>query len=344
MLKRLVPRALRDEIHDWLDRAVLARVDAIGSGLRSLTQEFAALSANVARLAYEAKTDLAVQRAEVAQRHAETLARIAELRAIVAADLDGIPRLRSQLLAARASGEYWKAFDNPEPLVSIRIATYNRSRLLLERAIPSALGQTYKNLEVVVIGDGCTDDTFERLDRLRDSRIVFANLPHQGVYSDEPKARWMVAGAPAMNEAAVRARGEWVAPLDDDDEFLPDHVEQLLETARRGSFEMAYGNLKVIPQGSGPHYELRRYPPAFGHFGFQGAIYMSALRFFDYDLKAWVLDEVADWTMCRRMLEAGVRIGWVDRPVTVLYPRGPRLETGWSNPPLEPGIEDKGES
>jgi hypothetical protein len=51
---------------------------------------------------------------------------------------------------------------------------------------------------------------------------------------------------------------------------------------------------------------------------------MGALRFFEYDLHSWVINEVADWTMCRRMLESGVRIGWVDQVVTTLYPRGPR--------------------
>src|SRR5262249_12569541 len=161
---------------------------------------------------------------------------------------------------------------------------------------------------------GCSDDTAQRLVELRDPRISFFNLSHQGVYPEQPRPRWMVAGAPAMNEAAQRARGAWIAPLDDDDEFLPDHIEQLLGTARDGRFEMVDENLKLNPPPPAPSYELRRYPPAYGHFGFQGAIYMSVLRFFEYDLKAWVLDEVADWTMCRRMLEAGVRIGWADRP------------------------------
>src|SRR5690349_16352207 len=52
----------------------------------------------------------------------------------------------------------WKArHPIPEqPLVTVCVATFNRGRLLTERCIPSILGQTYRNLELIVVGDGCT--------------------------------------------------------------------------------------------------------------------------------------------------------------------------------------------
>ena len=69
-----------------------------------------------------------------------------------------------------------------------------------------------------------------------------------------------------------------VAPLDDDDEFVPDHVEALLNTAKSGRFEVAYGN---ILQRSGtaaePDVQLRSYPPQFGQYGFQEAVYHGRL-------------------------------------------------------------------
>lgn len=324
MPKRLSPQGLRSSVRNWVGRVVRAHLDELLEGVRTVGRDLTVLSSKLDALRSDNSAELAALRSDLGQRHAEAMGKLAELRAIVAADFDRVPELRSRLLTVRSSPEYRRALEDPQPLVSIRIATYNRSQLLLERAIPSALAQTYKNIEVVVVGDGCSDDTFDRLAQLRDPRITFFNLPHQGIYPEQPRPRWMVAGAPAMNEAAQRARGEWIAPLDDDDAFLPDHVEQLLETARTGRFEMVYGNLKVKAAAPGQDYELRKYPPAYGHFGFQGALYMSALRFFEYDLKAWVLDEPGDWNLCRRMLESGVRVGWADRPVTVLYPRGPR--------------------
>jgi glycosyl transferase family 2 len=258
----------------------------------------------------------------IVELHAQSDAQIAALRHIVSADYDRVPELRSRLLDVRGSAIYRQAFTESEPLISVRIATYNRSALLIERALASVFQQTYPNFEVIVVGDGCTDDTADRLRRLDDPRVTFVNLPHQGVYPEQPELRWMVAGAPAMNLAAQLARGSWIAPLDDDDEFTPDHLEVLIDTALSGEFEMAYGNIR-IDEGESSH-ELRSYPPRYGHFGFQAAIYTGALRFFEYDLHSWVINEVADWTMCRRMLESGVRIGWADKVVTTLYPHGPR--------------------
>jgi hypothetical protein len=308
-----------------LDQVARAHLDELVFRLHSLSKEIALLSAKFDSLRSDTSAEVAALRTDLIQRHTEAMGKFAELRGIVAADFDRVPELRRQLLLARSSHGYRKAFDDPQPLVSVPIATYNRGQLLLDRTIPSALAQTYKNIEVIVVGDGCNDDTFERLAQLSDPRITFVNLPHRGVYPEQPMPRWMVAGAPAMNEAAQRARGEWIAPLDDDDEFLAEHVEQLLETARDGRFEMVYGKLQVKPDPPLQSYEVGVYPPTLGQFGFQGALYMTILRFFEHDLKAWVLEEPADWNMCRRMIEAGVRIGWVDRPVTVLDRQGPRL-------------------
>ena len=50
-----------------------------------------------------------------------------------------------------------------QPLVSVCVATYNRARLLIERSVPSVLQQTYKNFELIIVGDGCDDETAELL-------------------------------------------------------------------------------------------------------------------------------------------------------------------------------------
>jgi hypothetical protein len=263
-------------------------------------------------------------KAQVVAIKENTDARLATLRDITGAQLDRIPELREQLLSVRTTDGYRSTFAEREPLVSVRIATHNRSQLLFERAIPSVLRQTYSNFEIVVVGDGCDDDTAERFRALDDPRVRFTNLPHQGVYPQAPESRWMVAGTLPMNEAAQLARGRWIVPLDDDDEFEPDHIEVLLTTALSGTFEMVYGKQRVIPAPPAEPSEIGVYPPAFGAFGFQAALYMAALRMFEYELRAWTLHEVGDWNMCRRMLETGVRIGWVPRVVTTIYPTGPR--------------------
>jgi len=153
---------------------------------------------------------------------------------------------------------------------------------------------------------------------LGDPRFRFVDLPMRGEYPG-PGRRHLVAGAPAMNHAAGLARGTWLAPLDDDDEFEPDHIEVLLEKALEGRYELAYGNFRVIIPGGEPVVS-GRWPPTYGEFGYQAAIYLTALRFFESDHRSWVLDEPADMVLRRRMMEAGVRMGWVDRVVSTYYP------------------------
>ena len=138
---------------------------------------------------------------------------------------------------------------HPVPLVTVRIPTYNRGQLIADRAIASALVQTHQNIEIVVVGDACDDATARAVTSVNDSRVRFENLPQRGTYPMEPSRRWMVAGVPPVNRALELARGEWIAPLDDDDEFMPDHVERLLDACRTHAVPFAYGvaEMEVSP-------------------------------------------------------------------------------------------------
>jgi glycosyltransferase involved in cell wall biosynthesis len=129
----------------------------------------------------------------------------------------------------------------------------------------------------------------------------------------------VVAGSPGMNEGARRASGSWIAPLDDDDEFAPDHIERLLALAQTERAELAYGALDRFDVVSGEHERIHAYPPRRGGFTFQGAIYHAGLRFFEYDEESWRLGEPGDWNLCRRMMQAGVRIVATDAVVGTMY-------------------------
>ncbi len=127
----------------------------------------------------------------------------------------------------------WKA-RNPlpeQPLVTVTVTTYNRPRLLTERCIPSVLDQTYDNLELIVVGDGCTEETEEAVGKIDDPRLTFFNLSERGLYPADPQRRWMVAGTPAGNKALGMAQGDFVTHLDDDDEYVPDRLEKLVKFA-----------------------------------------------------------------------------------------------------------------
>jgi len=99
------------------------------------------------------------------------------------------------------------------PLVSVIVPTHNRAALL-RRALSSVLGQSYRNLEVIVIENACTDATADLLDTLSDPRLRRITL-------HEKKG-----ASAARNEALAVANGRFVAFQDDDDIWLADKLEK----------------------------------------------------------------------------------------------------------------------
>jgi hypothetical protein len=210
------------------------------------------------------------------------------------------------------------------PLVSVLIATYNRRELLIERALRSVREQTYANLEVIIIGDGCTDDTEQAVARLGDPRITFVNLT-RAPRPEQPYCQWLVAGAAPGNEALRRARGRWIAWLDDDDEFSRDHVETLLGEARARRLEFVYGQMDM-EMSPGTWQPNGLFPPKAGKICHGAVFYAAYLRFMTFDLECWRIHEPNDWNLWRRMWMAGVRFGFVPRVVGRHFLEGPERE------------------
>lgn len=208
---------------------------------------------------------------------------------------------------SRRSAEHQAAFDDPLPLVSLCIATYNRADLLRERALASALAQTYPNLEIIVVGDHCTDGTAAMMATVDDPRVTFVNLPSRGDYPADPRHRWMVAGSAAMNRGLELARGEFVTHLDDDDEHPPHRVETLLATA-----QAARADLVFHP------FEWERSPSEWtinqaGRFAYAAVstgsvFYHRSLAAIRWDLQAWRYAEPGDWNRFRRIRFLGPRV------------------------------------
>ncbi len=231
---------------------------------------------------------------------------------------ENVAAARMAVVDLRNTPEYTSAFRS-NPLVSIRIPTWNRSETLRDRAIASVLGQSYDHFEVLIVGDHCTDDTEAMIQGLRDARFKFINLPHQSIYPVDRIEKWQVIGALPMNVASSMASGDWIAPLDDDDEFTDDHLEVLVTAALEQRAEMVYGAMLQRDLIEGTMRRVWDPTPKLGCFSFNGAVYLRALnRIFQYDQYSWVHDEPADWNMCRRMLESGVRVIGIDRDVGIL--------------------------
>lgn len=111
------------------------------------------------------------------------------------------------------------------PIVSVIIPTHKRSQLV-KRAVVSAFAQTLQDIEVIVVIDGFDNRTQTELATINHPRLQILRLPiSQG-------------GAGARNAGVAVANGEWIAFLDDDDEWLPQKLERQLEVAKRSSFQL----------------------------------------------------------------------------------------------------------
>lgn len=136
-------------------------------------------------------------------------------------------------------------------LVSIVIPTFNRARLI-ERAVHSALSQTYTDLEVIIVDDASTDDTRDRINELQhvDQRIIY--LCHDNNRGAQA----------ARNTGVAAAKGLYIAFLDSDNQWLPRKLERqmALFVNQSSSPGVVYcGYLKVSPAGDVLHEYMPRH-------------------------------------------------------------------------------------
>src|SRR5271165_876879 len=109
------------------------------------------------------------------------------------------------------------------PVVSVVIPTLHRSHLLM-RALNSVLRQTHPVAEIIVVIDGPDDETVQMLGKIEDQRLLVIQNPRS----------MMAAGA--RNIGASKATGDWIAFLDDDDEWLPNKIERQVTFAEERDY------------------------------------------------------------------------------------------------------------
>src|SRR4051794_24618539 len=123
------------------------------------------------------------------------------------------------------------------PLVTVIIATYNWSAVL-PFAIDSVLAQSMSNFELLVVGDGCTDDSETVVTSIPDPRIRWINLPRNTGHQAGPN-----------NRGLSEARGTFVAYLGHDDIWLPHHLECMVAALETSGAGVAYSLLSRIVPG-----------------------------------------------------------------------------------------------
>lgn len=223
--------------------------------------------------------------------------------------------------------------NKSNPKVSIYIPTYNRSSILFSKAIPSVLKQKFTDYELIIVGDRCTDDTESKIKKLNNDKIKFFNIHYKHKPMPYTKENlWMAGEVRAANFALKKAKGDWIARLDDDEEWMSEnHLKEMLEFAKKSSFEMISASNQIIIDGK---LKIDKGPKLISKYfdnlktkskykdtnvgGHSTWLYKSYLKFFKYNSQCWrkKINRVNDLDLIMRFLSAGVRIGFYDKPMT----------------------------
>jgi glycosyltransferase involved in cell wall biosynthesis len=217
---------------------------------------------------------------------------------------------------------FLSSYAKTEPLVTIVITSYNYAAYV-ESAVRSALSQSYKKLEVLVLDNASTDNSLEVIRSIHDERLrVVARPENIGIQKNH-------------NDGIRQATGDFVLFLSADDQLLPTLVEDLLEYRRvHPDIDIVYASAIIASQSG----ELINY---FDHPSFDGAesyygrnefaslltrdscMYLPTILFpraiFD---ELGMLDEsleiVLDYEYGIRMASAGKRFGFMARPGAII--------------------------
>jgi glycosyltransferase involved in cell wall biosynthesis len=137
---------------------------------------------------------------------------------------------------------------NSQPTASIIVATYNRAHVL-RYSIASVVQSDFTDWELIIVGDGCTDDTQGTVRAFADPRIRFVNLPRNSGAQSEPN-----------NAGLAMARGRYIFFLNHDDMYFSDHLTQSVAFMEREGADIAWSPVFLLHKSG-----LETGPPDPGH-------------------------------------------------------------------------------
>jgi glycosyltransferase involved in cell wall biosynthesis len=169
------------------------------------------------------------------------------------------------------------------PAVSVIIATYNRSQPL-RHAIRSVCNSALSDWEIIVVGDACTDDTAQVVSSFDDPRIRFINLPSRCGDMSGPH-----------NHGLTLARGRYVAFLNHDDLYLPDHLAKCVAELESSGADLVWVPCAIAREKADPTGD---WPFSFALIGVPSTFEYSPLGV--YFSSSWVFrrglaDRVGPW-------------------------------------------------
>ncbi|RKD21951.1 Glycosyltransferase, GT2 family [Caminicella sporogenes DSM 14501] len=122
--------------------------------------------------------------------------------------------------------------------VSVVIPTYKRSKFL-QRAINSVLNQTYSNIEIIVVDDNDPNSKY----RVETEKKMLKYIDCNNVIYIKNKKN--LGGALARNEGILKASGDYITFLDDDDVYLPDKVSSQIKYMIENELDMSFTDVRI---------------------------------------------------------------------------------------------------
>lgn len=209
------------------------------------------------------------------------------------------------------------------PRVTVIVATYNRSEVL-RYAIASVLGQSFGAWELLVVGDGCTDDSQSVVEAVDDTRVRWIGLATNSGHQSAPN-----------NEGIRQARGDYIAYLGHDDLWLPHHLSSL--AAAMEDADIAYGLIRYVDQSGA-------WDPVFAHPAYVRGIWLPPTsvmhrRSLVQQVGGWrdyrTLRQDPDTDLWQRMHEGGARFALVPRLTSIKFPSSSRRDVYRDRPQHE---------
>ncbi|MEW6127501.1 MAG: glycosyltransferase family 2 protein [Acidobacteriota bacterium] len=145
------------------------------------------------------------------------------------------------------------------PLISVIIPAYNAAQHITE-TIESVLNQTFKSFEIIVVNDGSPDtEALEQVLRPFAGKIIYLKKANGGPAS-------------ARNAGIRKARGRFIALLDSDDIFLPEHLQEQLNFMETGEFDFVYCDAHLFGHSPLAGYSFMELVPSQGEVNFESLL------------------------------------------------------------------------
>ncbi len=114
------------------------------------------------------------------------------------------------------------------PIISVIMPTYNRAEKIRE-SIESVMAQTFRDFQLIIVNDGGSKNCEKVIQAFNTSKIQYLYVPHGGLSA-------------ALNHGIKAARSKYIAYLDDDDRYYPNHLATLVKHLETSEYPLVYSD------------------------------------------------------------------------------------------------------